>query len=211
MEKVGMGMLYSIVPDSVIYPVLLMVLMPLLGYNGIWLAYGGNAILFIIALYLIRSIACRSFRLSMDRMLCLDQSIRDHVPALDISIHSNHADATGISQKVHEFLKEQGAKEKTAYVTALCIEELAADFVAHTNLKGDKEAERTIMDIKLFSDEEFLRVIIRNAAEAYNPLDYEFDEETFAKVGIKMVQKLARRIDYNYVYRLNIITIDVDK
>ena len=211
MEKVGMGMLYSIVPDSVIYPVLLVVLMPLLGYNGIWLAYAANALLFILALYLIRSIACRSFRLNMDRMLCLDQSIRDHVPALDISIHSSNADATGISQQVHEFLKQQGAKEKTAYVTALCLEELAADFVAHTNLKGDKEAERTIMDIKLFSDEEFLRIIIRNAADAYNPLDYEYDEETFAKVGIKMVQKLARRIDYNYVYRLNIITIDVNK
>lgn len=211
MEKVGMGMLYSIVPDSIIYPILLVVLLPLLGYNGIWLAYGGNAILFILALYLIRSIACRSFRLSMDRMLCLDESIRDHVPALDISIQSSNADATGISQQVHEFLKQQGTKEKTAYVTALCLEELAADFVAHTHLNSDKEAEHTIMDIKLFSDEDFLRIIIRNAADAYNPLDYEFDAETFAKVGIKMVQKLARRIDYNYVYRLNIITIDVDK
>lgn len=210
-EKIGMGMLYSIVPDSIIYPILLMGLMPLLGYNGIWLAYAGNALLFIIALYLIRSIASRSFRLNMDRMLCLDQSIRDHVPALDISILSNNADATGISQQVHEFLQQQGAKEKTAYVTALCLEELAADFVAHTNLKGDKNAEHTIMDIKLFSDEDFYRIIIRNASDAYNPLDFELDKEDFSKVGIKMVQKLARRIDYNYVYRMNIITIDVDK
>ena len=184
-------------PDSIIYPILLMGLMPLLGYNGIWLAYAGNALLFIIALYLIRSITSRSFRLNMDRMLCLDQSIRDHVPALDISILSNNADATGISQQVHEFLQQQGAKEKTAYVTALCLEELAADFVAHTNLKGDKNAEH--------------RIIIRNASDAYNPLDFDLDKEDFSKVGIKMVQKLARRIDYNYVYRMNIVTIDVDK
>jgi len=211
MEKVGMGMLYSIVPDSVIYPLLLVVLLPLLGYHGIWLSYAANALIFIIALYLVRSIACRSFHLSMDRMLCLDQSIRDHVPAMDISIHSNNADVTGISRQVHEFLAQHGANAKTAYLTALCLEELAADFVAHTSLKGEKAVERTIMDIKLFSDEEFLRIIIRNAAEAYNPLDYEFDDETYAKVGVKMVQKLARHIDYNYVYRMNIITIDVDK
>lgn len=147
----------------------------------------------------------------MDRMLCLDQSIRDHVPAMDISIHSNNADVTGISRQVHEFLAQHGANAKTAYLTALCLEELAADFVAHTSLKGEKAVERAIMDIKLFSDEEFLRIIIRNAADAYNPLDYEFDDETYAKVGVKMVQKLARHIDYNYVYRMNIITIDVDK
>ena len=210
-EKVGMGMLYSIVPDSVIYPVLLVVLMPLMGYNGIWVAYAGNAIAFILGLYLLRSAVSRSFRLNMDRMLCLDKSIRDNVPVLDISIRSNNAVAIGISQQVHEFMNEHGASPKTAYVTALCLEELAADFIAHTQLKDDKEAERTIMDIKLFSQEDFHRIIIRNASAAYNPLDFELDDESFAKVGIKMVQRLCRRIDYNYVYRMNIITIDIDR
>ena len=39
----------------------------------------------------------------------------------------------------------------------------------------------------------------------------QYDSENFSKIGIKMIQKLARRIDYNYVYRMNIITIDVSK
>lgn len=210
-EKTGMGMLYAIVPDSVIYPLLLVALMPKLGYYGIWLSYAGNAIVFLLILYLLRSVACRDFRLNMDRMLCLDQSIRDHVPMLDISVTSNHTDVTGISRQVHEFLEKQGTSPKTAYVTALCLEELAADFVAHTSLRGEQAAERTIMDIKLFSDEDFLRIIMRNAADAYNPLDFELNDETFSKVGVRMVQKLARHIDYNYVYKLNIVTIDVNK
>jgi len=210
-EKIGMGMLYSIVPDSIIYPLLLVVLLPLLGYNGIWISYAGNAILFLLTLYLLRSIASRSLRLNMDRMLCLDKSIRDNIPELDISIHSSNTDVTGISTQMHEFLTQQNASPKTAYLTALCLEELAADFVAHTTLQGDKAAEQTIMDIKMFSEENFHRIIIRNAADAYNPLDFELDDETFSKVGIKMVQKLCRRIDYNYVYKMNIITIDVNK
>lgn len=210
-EKIGMGFLYSIVPDSVIYPLLLVVLLPLLGYNGIWLAYGANALPFITALYLIRSAKNRSGRPTMDRMLCLDKTIRDNVPMLDISIRSSNTDVTGISSQVHGFLKEQHASERTAYITALCLEELAADFVAHTPLKDAKAAEHAIMDIKLFSDEGFLRIVIRNASAAYNPLDFELDDQTFAKVGVKMVQKLSRRIDYSYVYMMNIITIDVDK
>jgi len=210
-ENIGMGMLYSIVPDSIIYPLLLVVLLPLLGYNGIWISYAGNAILFLLTLYLLRSIASRSLRLNMDRMLCLDKSIRDNIPELDISIHSSNTDVTGISTQIHEFLTQQNASPKTAYLTALCLEELAADFVAHTTLQGDKAAEQTIMDIKMFSEENFYRIIIRNAADAYNPLDFELDDETFSKDGIKMVQKLCRRIDYNYVYKMNIITIDVNK
>ena len=210
-EKIGMGMLYSIVPDSVIYPLLLMVLLRPLGYTGIWLAYAGNAVAFLLILYLIRSAAGRSFRLNLDRMLCLDKSIRENIPEMDISIHSSNADVTGISRQVHEFLEANGAQPKTAYVTALCLEELAADFVTHTLQKDEKNAERDIMDIKLFSEADFHRIIIRNAAAAYNPLAFEYSDEDFSKVGVKMVQKLCRRIDYNYVYRMNIITIDVNK
>ena len=210
-EKVGMGLLYSIVPDSVIYPVMLILLLPILGYHGIWFSYSANAIPFLIILYLVRSAKNKSMKLTMDRMLCLDESIRDNIPMLDISISSSNTDVTGISRQVHEFLAGQEVSARTAYMTSLCLEELAADFVAHTLQEGKKDAESVIMDIKLFSDEDRLRVIIRNEADAYNPLDFALDDTTFAKVGVKLAQKVARRIEYSYVYRLNIVTIDVDK
>ena len=206
-----MGLLYSIVPDSVIYPLMLAVLLPLLGYTGIWLSFAANALPFGIVLYLVRSIGSRSCRLTMDRMLCLDESIRSNVPMLDISISASNADVTGISRQVHEFLLKEQASGRTAYMTALCLEELAADFVAHTVQEGAGAAGCTIMDIKLFSDADALRIIIRNASSPYNPLEFDLDDATFAKVGVKLVQKVSRRIDYNYVYRMNIVTIEVDR
>lgn len=209
--KTGMGMLYSIIPDSLIYPLVLAALLPPLGYTGIWIAYGANAVPFLAVLYLLFSARHKTFRLSMDRLLCLDRSIRDHVPMLDISIRSSNTDVTGISRQVHEFLLEQKASGRTAYMTALCLEELAADFVAHTLLSGEKTGEQTLMDIKVYSEEDTLDIIIRNAAKPYNPLVFELDENTFAKAGVKLAQKLSRRIDYNYVYKLNIVHIVVDK
>lgn len=210
-EKAGMGLLYSVVPDSVIYPILLALLLPLLGYNGLWLAYSANAIPFLVVLFLVRSVKNRTFRLSADRVLCLSEAIRDNVPMLDISIGSNNTDVTRISRQVHAFLTGQNASPRTAYITSLCLEELTADFVAHTLQEDPKAAERTIMDIKLFSDTDTLRIIIRNAASAYNPLDFQLDTNTFAKVGVKLAQKVSRHIDYTYIYQMNIITIDVDK
>ena len=209
-EKTGMGLLYASIPDSVIYPILLALLLPSLQYTGIWIAYSANTIPFLLVLYLVRSFKNKSFRFSLDRMLCLDESIRDNVPLLDISIRSNNTDVTGISSQVSSFLASENVSDRTAYMTALCLEELASDFVAHVE-ESDLKADRIIMDIKLFSDEDALRIVIRNAAKPYNPLDFQLDQATFAKVGVKMAQKVSRRIDYSYVYKLNIITILLDK
>lgn len=207
----AMGLLYSIFPDSVIYPVLLALLMPVLGYNGIWIAYGANALPFLVVVYLIRSLKHKTLTPTPERLLYLDKTIRDRVPMLDISIQSTNTDVTGISQQVHEFLAQEQVSRRTAYMTALCLEELAADFVTHTQTEPGIDAEKTIMDIKIFSDEETLRMIIRNVADAYNPLDFDLDSTSFAKVGVKLAQKVARRIEYNYVYRMNIVTIDINK
>ena len=210
-EKAGMGILYSILPDTVLYPLMLMVLMPRLGYMGIWLSFGGNGLLFLVLLFVVRSIKERSFRPSVDRMLCLDESIRSNVPMLDISIRANSFDVANLSEQIHAFLEQEKVSERTAYLAALCLEELAADFVAHSEEEHSKGSDQEVMDIKLFSDEGFLRLIIRNAAKGYNPLDFRPDDENVAKIGVKMVQKNARRIEYSYVYKINIVTIDLDK
>jgi hypothetical protein len=211
MEKPVMGLLYSTIPDSVIYPIMLALLLPVLGYNGMWISYSLSAIPFIIGLYLVRSIKDKSLKLSANRMFCLDQEIRDNVPKIDISISSDNRDVTFISEKVFNFLKDEGVDQRTAHTTALCLEELAADFVEHTVEADAKKGKKVIMDIKLFADEDMLRTIIRNESTAYNPLDFELDCESFSKMGVKLAQKLAHSIQYSHVYKMNIVTIDIAK
>ena len=208
-EKSLMGLLYSMIPDSIIFPILLFILLPILGYNGIWISFSLNAIPFIFVLYLIRSISAKSLTLSYDRIFCIDEEIRDNVPKIDISITSVNRDVSFISDKVYTFLIAEGVEHRIAHTTALCLEELAADFVEHTAEEHTKKSENTIMDIKLFADNDMLRTIIRNESSMYNPLDFELDGESFKKMGVKLAQKLAHSIKYNYVYKMNIVTIDI--
>lgn len=210
-EKPVMGFMYSTIPDSVIFPVLLALLLPVWGYNGIWISFSLNAIPFILVLYLIRSVKNKSLILSYDRMFCLDEEIRDNVPKIDISIKSDNRDVSFISGKVYDFLMAEGVEQRIAHTTALCLEELSADFVEHTVEADSKKGENVIMDIKLFADDDMLRTIIRNEASMYNPLDFELDGENFSKMGVKLAQKLAHSIKYSYVYKMNIITIDINK
>lgn len=211
MEKPGMGFVYSVIPDSIIYPLMLMLLMPVFGYNGIWMAYSLNPIPFLAGLYLVRSVKEKSFKLSPDRMLCIDKEIRDNVPKMDISINSDNRDVSFVSGQVHEFLQKEAVGDQIAYNTALCLEELATDFVEHTAEMDDAKADEEIMDIKLFSDEDKLRIIIRNKAEQYNPLDFKQDTEDFRKLGVKLALEMAKNLEYTYVYQMNIVTIDISK
>lgn len=211
-ERFKQSLAISIIPDSLIYPVLLALLLPELGYTGLWLAQGGNALVFFIIMYLFHAVVKKTLKMSTDDILQFDRRVREAVPMLDVSIGYNNIGVAGISNRIHGFmLKEYGTK-RTAYLTALCLEELMADFIAHSQITEEKiRGGGAFTDVKLFSDEDAFRIIIRNAAKQYDPLDFEYDDESFSKIGIKMAQKLADRIDYCYVYRMNIVTIYVAK
>lgn len=211
-ERIKQSLLVSIVPDSVIYPVLLAVLLPDLGYVGLWLCQGGNALVFFVLVYLLHTIIKRTPKMSSDDILQFSEKIRVAVPMFDISIGYNNADVTGISEKIHRFLLQEYGSERTAYLTALCLEELMADFIAHSQITAEKiKGGGAFTDVKLFSDPDAFRIIIRNAARQYSPLEFDYDDESFSKIGVKMAQKFADRIDYCYVYRMNIVTIYVNK
>ncbi len=211
-ERFKHSLMISILPDSLIYPVMLAVLLPHLGYTGLWIAQGGNALVFFILAYLLHVISKKTPKITADDILKFNDKVETAVPMFDISISYDNIGTTGISEKIHSFmLKEYGTK-RTAYLTALCLEELMADFVAHSQITEEKiKRDGAFTDVKLFSDPDAFRIVIRNAARQYNPLDFEYDDEDFSKIGIKMAQKFAERIDYCYVYRMNIVTIYVAK
>lgn len=68
-----------------------------------------------------------------------------------------------------------------------------------------------MMDLKTFCDEERIEIIIRNYDQPYNPLDFELDPEDFSKIGIYMMQKQAKNINYIYAFHLNVVTVTLDK
>ena len=210
-EKVGIGFLYSAVPDSIIFPVMLAILWPVMGYYGIWISYSLNAIPFIIILFLVRSVINRNLKFSYDRVFCFEKEIRDNVPNIDISIKSDNKDVTFVSERIYDFLIADGVEHRIAHATALCLEEISADFVKHTVEDENQNEDKTIMDIKLFSDEDKICTIIRNDSAAYNPLDFEGGEDDPDKMGVKLAEKFADSITYSYVYKMNIVTIGINK
>lgn len=207
-ERLPMAMVFGILPECVFFPVLMAALSKPLGANAIWIGMGMGGGALLLVLYLLFMIKDRKFLVPPERMLMLEEEIATRLPSVDISISADAKEVTTIAEKIQHFFTTQGISEESAYLSALCTEEIAADYIHH---KKKESTPFSMMDIKAFCDEEQIEIIVRNFDKPYNPLKFEMDMEDCSKIGIYMMQKKARSINYIYAYHLNIVTVILDK
>lgn len=207
-EHLLLSLLVAVVPDSILYPLLIPVLSRAFGVTGVWLAMGYNFIPFFIVFYLAFVIVNKGrFPVPLEKLLVLKQDTERSV-ALDVSIPTEAEDVTFVSAQLQTFFLEHGAQPKVAYAAALSTEEIAADYLSHRSEAG-KVGKKAYMDIKAFRDAEKIEIILRNYDEPYNPLVFERDNESFSKIGVTMVQRIADDITYGYSYHLNVVSISI--
>lgn len=202
--KPNLAIAFAIMPDSILFPIILFVLVRFYGYNGVWASYVLGYALLLLGYILILFLQKRDQKLSLDHVMCLPDHIRNNVPYYDVSIYNDDTSIVGMSQTIQDILKAKNIPAKTACMTALCLEELTIDMTAHA------KAAHGTLDVKMFIDDGVISASIRNSAASYNPLDFEYDKEDFSKLGVYMAQKLAKEIKYSYVYKMNLITIVIE-
>lgn len=210
-EQTIMSMAFAIVPEALLYPMIMVLLAKPLGPMAIWIGMGMSIVPLILVIYLFFAWKYRTFRVPLDKLLLLEEEITEHLPSIDMSISANEREVTDISEKIQNFFRDQGVSEQTAYMSALCAEEIAADYITHRNNSPGRKNRYSMMDLKTFCDEERIEIIIRNYDQPYNPLDFELDPEDFSKIGIYMMQKQAKNINYIYAFHLNVVTVTLDK
>lgn len=208
--RFGLSIYMAAVPDSLIYPVLVAILIPVLGSDGIWYVMAVNGIIVIALSYLILMLATRKIKVPVDWLLFLDGSIKDANSICELTINNTIEDATGLSERVQEFFKDKGVSEHIQMVSAIAVEEIAVDMINHPG-QEEKRAGKRVMDIKLFEDEEDIQIIIRNIAPFYNPLANSDCQDDANKDGIRLAQLLATDISYTYVYRMNVVNVLLKK
>ena len=207
-DHLSLSLLLTSIPDSVLYPLLIVVFHKALGVTGIWVALGFNFVLFFALYYLVLMIVTKKVRVPLDKLLALGKMDKRST-VIDVSIPAESESVTFVSEKLQGFFKENGTSDKIAMYSALCMEEIAADYLEHR--KGSKHSDKkSYMDIKAFRDDGKIEIILRNYDEPYNPLLFERDKESFSKIGVTMVQRMAQDITYSYSYHLNVVSVKID-
>ena len=200
----------AVIPDSILFPLLIPILAKFMGVTGIWVAMAFSFIPFFIVFYLIFAIINRKIIVPLERLLVLPK-YENRDTALDISIPLESKHVSFVSDKLQSFFLEKGTSERLAYITALCMEEIAADYLEYRR-KSNRQSAKDFMDIKVFRDPDKIEIILRNYDKPYNPLIIEKDDSeeiNVSKIGITMTQKIASRVLYSYAYHLNVVTIHI--
>ena len=201
------ALIVSVVPDSIMYPLLVLIFGKTFGLNAIWLALGYSFIPFFIVYYLVFMLINKKLIIPLDRLIML-KKYENRDKALDVSIPIEAERVSFVSETLQSFFLSHGTPSRIAFFTALCMEEIAADYHEYRKAEGviDKKA---FMDIKAFRDEDKIEIVLRNYDEPYNPLLFKRDEESFSKIGVSMVQKIASNILYSYAYHLNVVSVTI--
>ena len=210
-ERFGSSLMLGVIPDSVLYPLMLAVLIPAFGKTGLWLSLSTEILLGLIILLPVMMLMSRKNPTPADRLLRLRPHILERSPCFEYSVEGSEESAVGVSEQLQNFLLENGTSARTALLAALCTEELAVDMVNDLRAHPQKQSsDGRILDIRVFNDDGTAEILIRSLGRAYDPLDMDTAPDPVAKLGVRMVQKLAETVTYTYVYKLNIVSIVLD-
>lgn len=112
-----------------------------------------------------------------------------------------------ISNKVQDFCINNNIDSKRAMLAGLCMEEMAGNIVEHGFDKDNKENN---IDIFVYIENDEISMRLRDNCVPFNPkekLEMHSDDDPLKNIGIKMVSKISKYMNYQTTFGLNILTI----
>ena len=127
---------------------------------------------------------------------------------IDISVRSMDEVLT-VSRQVTDFCRRRGLDERRSYISGLCLEEMAGNIVEH-GFTSDRRPH--MIDIRVVHKNDDLVLRIRDDCRPFNPKernDLTDPADMIRNIGIRLVYKTARDVEYQSVLGLNVLTIRI--
>ena len=183
------------------------ILAPVVGILGVWWAdpIGGVLTALVYPVYAI--IFWKHIPRSSDEWLLWreDFGVKED-DRLCIEITSME-DVIGFSARIQNFVEERGFSYRTAFFSALALEEMAGNIVSYGFGDNRKKYD---MDVRVVSTKNGVLLRIKDNCKAFNPVEMNqiFNPENpFKNIGIRMISKIADEFSYQNTFGLNVLTI----
>ena len=114
------------------------------------------------------------------------------------------------SEMTLDFCRKKGLESKTAYFCSLCVEEMAANSVLHGFTKV-KRADCSL-NVKVIYEDEGITIILRDDCPYFDPnrwLELCSSDDPIRGIGIRIVSKLSKKMEYTNTLGLNVLTIKI--
>ena len=183
-----------------------MILIPLLGMNGMWFSQILGGMVSILTLYVYAAVYNRKPWCSLRDMMCFsdDFGVPDE-DRIDISVRRME-EVINISCRVWDFCKAHGISSRQTYCGSLCVEELAGNIVRHGFCDGKKHC----IDIRVSCVKGDVMLSFKDDCRAFNPTEaaklFDPDDKTH-NIGLRIATRTTKKMSYQNTFGLNILTM----
>ena len=180
-----------------------------LGMNSVYIANVLNGVVTTLVIVGYAWWMKRRFPRNMDELMVVpDDFGAPEEERMDLTVRSMDEVVT-ISQRVQSFCLERGIDPRRAYLAGLSMEEMAGNVVDHGFVKDSKS--HTI-DVRVVHKDDDVILRIKDDCVPFDPGERqqlaEGDDIT-KNIGIRMVFRIARDVQYQNILGLNVLTIRI--
>lgn len=207
LKKIREGSIFNAL-GCFVYPVLCILLAKLT--NSLFLIFSFAWVpeaLLIVTFFVYSAMKTKSRNISLSRYVYIP---RDFTVSKDdaLAITIKEVDqATEASDRIVSFCKKKGMSEKDSYYCGLCVEEISVDKV---NNCFEKKSDT--LDIRLIYENDEMTIMFRDTCKQFNPSEWlklHAEDNPIRSIGLKMVTKLAKEMNYSGNLGLNVLTIKI--
>ncbi|SEP98457.1 Na+-driven multidrug efflux pump [Lachnospiraceae bacterium NE2001] len=208
-EKKKMSVLLPIIDGMVGVVLFSFLLIPSIGLNGLYVANILNGCLCFLLVSIGAAIVLRRLPKNLEDFMAMPQGFgASDDERIDVSVKSMDEVLT-VSEQIVDFCKKNGIDKKKAFYAGLCMEEMAGNIVTHGFAQDNKNHS---VDIRVISKDEKLILRMRDNCSEFDPskrAEVMESTEDGKNIGIKLVYKIAREVEYQNLLGLNVLTIQI--
>ena len=205
------GLVYLIAPiDGVICVAgFTALLIRSVGVNSVYIANVLNGVVVILVIVGYAWLKKRRFPRNMDELMAIPDDFGARASErMDLSVRSMEGVVT-VSQQIQSFCLAHGIDKRRAYLAGLSMEEMAGNIVEHGFGKDGKSHS---VDVRVVHKNNDVILRIKDDCVPFDPGERQAlaeGDDITKNIGIRMVFRIARDVQYQNILGLNVLTIRI--
>ena len=184
-------------------------LTPSLGVQGVCIANVLNGIVCLLVFIGYAWIKQKQFPKTMEQLMVIPKRFGvSEKERIDISIRTME-DVVTLAKRIQNFCLQRGIDERRAYYSALGMEEMAGNIVEHGFTKDHKQHS---VDVRVVHKGDNVILRIKDDCIPFDPKERQQiseNDDITKNIGIRMIYKMIKNIDYQNVLGLNVLTMKI--
>ena len=207
--KQGLVHLLSLLDGVVCVAGFTALLIRFIGMNSVYIANVLNGIVTTLVVIGYAWLKKKRFPRNMEQLMVIPDNFgAPESERMDLSV-KNIEDVVSIAEQVQNFCLEHGVDKRRAYLAGLSMEEMAGNIVDHGFTKDKK---RHSVDVRVVHKDSDVILRIKDDCVPFDPGERQKlaeGNDTTKNIGIRMVFRIARDVQYQNILGMNVLTIRI--